>query len=136
MGHHPLALPALEGIFHSPDQASGMSFDQSWVFEENFVGQPHVEDLSSIPYQAHAALNRNPAIGGNLVGNSLNYFSGFGSVPFSAPFHHSNLGGMYSAQSIPQPLAQEDSAASDQSSIFLCNPVGAVSHQLGEYLCQ
>jgi len=137
VGHQPLALPALEGTFHNPDQASGMGFDQSWVFEENSVGQPHVEDLSSAACQAYAAVNRNPVIGGNFVGNSLDYFSGFGLNPFSAPFHHSSLRGMYSAERIPQPIAQEDGAASDQSSIFLCNPVGAVSsHDLGQYLCQ
>ena len=65
------------------------------------------------------------------MGNSLDYFSGLGMVPFGASFHHSGLRNMYSAESIPQPLAQKDGAASDQSSIFLCNPVGAVSsHEL------
>jgi len=137
VGHQPLVLPALEGTFQNPDQASGMGFDQSWVFEENSVSQPHVEDPSSAACQAYAAVNQIPVIGGNLVGNSLDCFSGFGLVPFSAPFYHSGLRGKYSAECIPQPLAQKDGAASDQSSIFLCNPVGAVSsHELGQYLCQ
>jgi len=82
-------------------------------------------------------VNQIPVIEGNLVGNSLDCFSGFGLVSFSAPFYHFSLRGKYLAERISQPLAQKDDVAFDQSSIFLCNPVGAVSsHELGQYLCQ
>lgn len=130
--HQPLVLPAFEGTFQNSDQASDMGFNQSWVFEENSVSQPHVEDSSLTVCQAYAAVNQISVIEGNLVSNSLNCFSGFSLISFSASFYHFSLRDKYLTECISQPLAQKDDAASDQSLIFLCNSVSTVSsHELG-----